>query len=1003
MEEHADLFKRVPALKMKVSTLVIGLLFVSMPLSCVTAEKRNNDRPFASWAKASSGLPTSGTYYGVAFGDINNDGNMDVVGATDGDGVRVYLGDGKGNWTTVAKHPVTTGGFSDVKVGDLDSDGNKDIIVGSPGSGSTTPEGLHLFKGDGAGGFTDVTSGSNLPNAGVWRGVYLDDVNKDGRLDIATSSGSAGIHVFTNDGKMKFTDNSSGLPNNEARESGIVLADFSNDGNLDLSTAGSPGASVYLGNGGSGGSMKWTESSNGLPNYGGFTGVDATDMNKDGSFDIVLSAYGAGSGIGINAYRSVNKAASWASSSSGLPSSGDYCDLSAGDFDSDGNADLFSAGIRSASGIHVYKGDGSGNWTEESSGLPTSGGYVGTDVGDMSNDGKLDLLVGNEGGGLEVYMNTQSGLPAPFVVNTNPPNGATNVPITTDIAVTFSLTMNRTATEGAISANPSITGTFSWDIASRTVTWNPSPDLQAGTKYWINISTAAKSQGGIKLPSQYTFSFTIAGGTPTPPTVTNTNPTNGANNVPMTTTIAITFSKAMNKSATEPAVTVSPAIIWTPAWTSGDTIATFTPSANLQAGTQYTITISTAAKSADGGNMASQYQFSFTTASGPVPPTVTSTNPANNSNNIPVNTKIAITFSVAMDKTVTETAITANPSITGTFAWDVASKVVTWSPSASLQTNTKHTVTISKAAKSQAGTNMANPHVFSFTTAVGGGGDTWAPIVSSTNPTNGATNIDKTTIVSITFNESMDKTATNGAVSINPGSISSPVWSNGDKTVTFSTTLTNGTTYTVTVSTSARDIAGNPMASVYTFSFTTKTGGGSGDTTPPTVLSTNPQNNAKDVDKTTKVTITFSEAMGKTATESSVTVSPGTITNKTWSDDASLILTIDITDGQTYTVTVSTGAKDQAGNQMAALYIFSFTTKAATPPPTEDKILGLEVSTFSLLLVIIIVIVMIAIVIAILMKRKKKAEPQAPPIEGYSFYGQQQYDQQQYGQQPPTL
>jgi hypothetical protein len=61
--------------------------------------------------------------------------------------------------------------------------------------------------------------------------------------------------------------------------------------------------------------------------------------------------------------------------------------------------------------------------------------------------------------------------------------------------------------------------------------------------------------------------------------------------------------------------------------------------------------------------------------------------------------------------------------------------------------------------------------------------------------------------------------------------------------------------YTATVAISARDVAGNALASPFTFSFTTL------DQTPPTITSTSPVNGATGVSATTQVVVTFSEAM----------------------------------------------------------------------------------------------------------------------------------------------
>lgn len=368
-----------------------------------------------SWRKDSSGLPTSGTYFGVAFGDINNDGELDVVAASDGNGVRVFLGDGMGNWTAVANHPAEDGGYGDVAVGDYDGDGNLDIFAGSPGNGDSSPKGLHIFKGDGSGGFTEVTAFTGLPTNGYWRGVAVGDVNSDGHLDLAATSGygsSYGIHMYTGDGAGTFTDDSAGLPGNQDRDSDVELVDFDGDGELDLAAGGAAGVSVFLGNGGAGGSMSWTESSSTLPD-GRYAGVCAADVDNDGDLDLVLSAYNAGSGEGVRVYRNDNNAASWTSMSSGLPTEGDYIDVLCGDFNLDGNLDILAAGSYSDTyGIHIYYGNGAGSWSENSENLPSGDQYIGTDISDMNGDGRPDIVLGlNRGDGIQVWSNIPGSAP----------------------------------------------------------------------------------------------------------------------------------------------------------------------------------------------------------------------------------------------------------------------------------------------------------------------------------------------------------------------------------------------------------------------------------------------------------------------------------------------------------------------------------------------------------------------------------------------------------------
>ena len=103
--------------------------------------------------------------------------------------------------------------------------------------------------------------------------------------------------------------------------------------------------------------------------------------------------------------------------------------------------------------------------------------------------------------------------------------------------------------------------------------------------------------------------------------------------------------------------------------------------------------------------------------------------------------------------------------------------------------------------------------------------DTTAPTVVSKSPAAGAPGVAVGTTVSVTFSEAMDaSTITTSSFTLDSvsGSVS---YSSGTYTATFtpSDNLTLGTTYTANLSTAITDATGNPLASAYSWSFTTAT------------------------------------------------------------------------------------------------------------------------------------------------------------------------------------
>ncbi len=130
-----------------VAILLMAMLILC-PLLVTSIGTSGQSRASGDWMESSGNLPSSGMYFGICFGHINDDGDLDLVASSDGDGLRVFLGNGAGGWTPVPDHPARTGGYSGIALADFDKDGKRDIIAGSPGVEAKTPNGLQIFKGD---------------------------------------------------------------------------------------------------------------------------------------------------------------------------------------------------------------------------------------------------------------------------------------------------------------------------------------------------------------------------------------------------------------------------------------------------------------------------------------------------------------------------------------------------------------------------------------------------------------------------------------------------------------------------------------------------------------------------------------------------------------------------------------------------------------------------------------------------------------------------------------
>lgn len=221
----------------------------------------------------------------------------------------------------------------------------------------------------------------------------------------------------------------------------------------------------------------------------------------------------------------------------------------------------------------------------------------------------------------------------PTVVAVTPVNNEINVSYNTQsITAEFSVPMNP-ATLSAASftlskGNPAVLVTGVVAYANRVAVLTLDTNLTANTVYTATITTVAKSAEGVALSSNYIWTFTTgATADTTRPTVVSTSPRNGDLNVSITKIITATFSEAMQPltiTATAPATfhvmetNTSLNVPGTTAYSVINKIASFKPTANLAADTNYTATITTAAKDLAGNAMLSDYNWTFVTAAASV-------------------------------------------------------------------------------------------------------------------------------------------------------------------------------------------------------------------------------------------------------------------------------------------------------------------------------------------------------------------------------------------------
>ncbi|MCX6307046.1 MAG: FG-GAP-like repeat-containing protein [Bacteroidetes bacterium] len=327
--------------------VLILLLFTCSLANAQYFEKVTGKPPANNFAKG----------YSASWNDYNNDGLDDLIQTDNNKKNTLFKNMGNGVFQKDTLNPIyTTSSVNTMSScwGDYNNDGNLDLLLVNNMNSGAANHHNYLFRNDGQGMWTLITDSPVYTNHGSAIGASMADYDNDGFLDIYIVNTDTVNFLFHNNGNGTFTRNytaAGSIVTDIAHHWTAVWADYDNDGWQDcyvvnyFATLPGENNALYHNN-----------------HDGTFSKDPSLSVNNDGATD---------------------QTASW------------------GDYDNDGYLDLYTAAYTSTGGYsthnYLYHNNGDGTFTFMSGLQPSIDGNQSFGSGwlDFNNDGRLDLVVAN--------------------------------------------------------------------------------------------------------------------------------------------------------------------------------------------------------------------------------------------------------------------------------------------------------------------------------------------------------------------------------------------------------------------------------------------------------------------------------------------------------------------------------------------------------------------------------------------------------------------------------
>jgi hypothetical protein len=399
MKERHTGFVRTPTRggDRRVPTAVLLLLGATAVGACGSpgADPPETLTDEAGFSRAISLETTSETSANASLGDLDGDGDLDIVLAKGRHWPLVdfvLMNDGSGGFSD--RHAL--GDVEDrtytAALADLDGDGDEDLVVGND-----RPDPKLTYVNDGSGHFQRL--GTFGDPSWPTRNVTVADLTGDGRPDIVVanrggaSNGTAN-HICINDGDGQF---STCTVLSDESATTIGSGDFNGDGSIDLVVPHRDGGQsfVYF-NDGMGG---FDEALPLGPTEAATRAVAVGDVNGDGRLDIVVGDDERGGAI---AYLNIDGTSFGEALSLGAPAEVAYS-IAIADLDGDGDEDVVLGNVEAPGTVLLNQGPGEPHTVIRFG--DNRGSVYGLAIGDVDGDGFLDIVAARSGAPNMLYLN----------------------------------------------------------------------------------------------------------------------------------------------------------------------------------------------------------------------------------------------------------------------------------------------------------------------------------------------------------------------------------------------------------------------------------------------------------------------------------------------------------------------------------------------------------------------------------------------------------------------